>query len=82
MASLSEDLRLLALIAYEKNLLTAAPSKADLAADGELSKIDWKRMICFSIPIANIFLPMYGMPPVPVPPFCSTPVPPTPGPVG
>jgi hypothetical protein len=39
----------------------------------ELQKINWQRLICFAIPIANIVLPMYGLPPLPVPAFCTAP---------
>lgn len=38
-----------------------------------LEKIDWKRLTCFILPIANVFLAAKGFPPLPIPAFCTTP---------
>ena len=81
MASLSDDLRLLADVEERQGLMSSPPTEGS-AASVDLSKIDWKRLVCFAIPVFNMFGPIYGLPPLPVPPFCSTPIPPTPGPVG
>lgn len=70
MATLREDLISIA------NYLDTTP--ADLRAlpaamPEALGKIDWKRLICFAIPIYNLIAPMGNLPPIPVPPFCTTP---------
>lgn len=31
-----------------------------------------KDILCFAIPIWNLVAPMFGMPVLPVPPFCNT----------
>jgi hypothetical protein len=68
MTSLSEDLRLLADLEDGEDDGIAA-----IAKTSELRQIDWKRLICFAIPIYNVIAPMSGMPPLPVPAFCTTP---------
>ena len=40
----------------------------------ELKKINWQRLICFTIPIYNLVAPMYGLPVLPVPAFCTAPI--------
>jgi hypothetical protein len=78
MASLSEDLRLLAALEDQHGLkATPAAAEAGGVANVDLGKINWQRLACFTIPMANIFLAMYGMPPIPVPAFCNTPPPAT-----
>ena len=81
MTSLSDDLRVLAAIAGDENLLAAATTEGS-PPSVDLAKINWQRLICFAIPVFNMFSPIYGLPPLPVPAFCTAPVPPTPGPVG
>jgi hypothetical protein len=81
MASLSDDLRMLADL-EDDHKLSAVPLTADDVKAIDLSKINWQRLVCFAIPVFNMFGPIYGLPPLPVPAFCTTPVPPTPGPVG
>jgi hypothetical protein len=68
MASLSEDLRLLADLEDDTEI-------AAVAKNSELQKINWQRLICFAIPIYNLIAPMSGLPPLPVPAFCTTPAP-------
>lgn len=68
MASLSEDLRFLADLEDDDGI-------AAIAKKSELQKINWQRLICFAIPIYNLIAPMSGLPPLPVPAFCTTPNP-------
>jgi hypothetical protein len=70
MAALRDDLTAIA------DYLDTSPG--DLKALPEalpegLEKIDWKRLTCFILPIANVFLAAKGFPPLPIPAFCTTP---------
>jgi hypothetical protein len=69
MATLQEDLELLADLT-DTHGLDAVPPTAKVSA--ELQKINWQRLICFAIPIYNLIAPMSGLPPMPVPAFCTT----------
>ena len=72
MATLAEDLELLADLTDTHGLEAAAPTPF---VSAELQKINWQRLICFAIPIYNLLAPMSGLPPMPVPAFCTTPAP-------
>ena len=78
MATLSDDLRMLADM-EEKGLVAASAGAS--TPGGELQKINWQRLICFAIPAFNMVAPIWGLPPLPVPPFCTNPPPPPPSPV-
>jgi hypothetical protein len=72
MTTLKNDLLTLATHAGVGVAGAAVPTAvADLPE--ELQKIDWKRLTCFILPIANIFLQMKGFPPLPIPAFCTAP---------
>lgn len=75
MATLSEDLK--ALAALEDDNRLSAGATAPEALSEELKKINWARLVCFAIPIYNMIAPFSGMPPMPVPAFCSNPAPAT-----
>lgn len=66
MATLQNDLTAIA------DYLDTSPGDLKAMPDA-LSKIDWRRMACFVIPIANVFLAAKGLPTIPVPAFCTTP---------
>jgi len=69
MATLRDDLLTLA-----EHAGVGVTSPAPLAdVPEELQKINWQRLICFAIPIYNLIAPMSGMPPLPVPAFCTAP---------
>jgi hypothetical protein len=44
----------------------------DPGAEDDRTKIDLKKIICFAIPIYNLIGSMFGLPPLPLPAFCTT----------
>ena len=70
MATLRDDL--LTIATYLDT--TPGDLKAMPAAMPEaLEKINWQRLICIAIPLFNLVAPMFGLPPLLVPAFCTAP---------
>ena len=72
MATLRDDLLTLAEHA-DTHLLGVKAGPPDVMPEG-LEKINWQRLICIAIPLFNLVAPMYGLPVLPVPAFCTAPI--------
>jgi hypothetical protein len=47
----------------------------DQQKPGQALAVNWQRVVCFLIPLGNIALEVEGIPPIPLPAFCTTPAP-------
>ena len=67
------------MLTEEKNAAFVEALEA-IADEQGPAAVNWENLICMGIPIYNIFAALYGLPPMPLPSFCSVPPTPTPTP--